>query len=83
MAEALANPKLDAARRTSLFLSIAGDRSLRRDAQLRPRAGRGATASALLPEIRALFEALKNEGEGVAEATIETALPLPTRSSPS
>jgi F-type H+-transporting ATPase subunit delta len=36
----------------------------------------GADRIELLPEIRMLFESLRNEAEGVAKATIETALPL-------
>lgn len=75
MAEALASPKLDAAAKTSLFLSIAGERFA---PMMRNFVGIliDADRVGLLPEIRALFEAHKAEAEGVAKARIETALPL-------
>jgi F-type H+-transporting ATPase subunit delta len=75
MAEALASPNLDAGDKTSLFLSIAGDRfsdDMRNFVRVLIEADR----IELLPEIRTLFEALRNDAEGVARATIETALPL-------
>jgi F-type H+-transporting ATPase subunit delta len=75
MAEALANPKLDTGDKTSLLLSIAGDRfsdDMRNFVRVLIEADR----IELLPEIRTLFEALRNDAEGVARATIETALPL-------
>jgi F-type H+-transporting ATPase subunit delta len=75
MGEALASPKLDAEAKASLFLSIAGDRfapAMRNFVRILVEADR----IALLPEIRALFEARKNQAEGVAKARIETAMPL-------
>ena len=75
MAGVLGSPKLDASAKASLFLSIAGDRftdDMRSFVRVLIETGR----VELLPEIRELFEALRNEAEGVAKATIETALPL-------
>lgn len=75
MAEALASPKLDVAAKASLFLSIAGERfaaPMRNFVRILVEADR----VALLPEIRELFEARRNEAEGVAKALIETAQPL-------
>lgn len=75
MANVLASPKLGADAMASLFLSIAGDRfseEMRSFIRVLIEADR----IELLPEIRALFESLRNEAEGVAKATIETALPL-------
>lgn len=75
MAEALASPKLDAGEKASLFLAIGGERfsSLMQNfIRILIGAGRGA----LLPEIRALFEASKNDAEGVAKAVVESAQPL-------
>ena len=76
MAEALASPKLDAAAKASLFLSIAGERfgsEMRNFVRILVEADR----VSLLPEIRALFDARKDEAEGVAKVTIETAMPIP------
>jgi F-type H+-transporting ATPase subunit delta len=75
MAEVLAAPKLDAAAKTSLFLSIAGERfaaPMRNFVSILI----GADRVALLPEIRALFEEQRDAAEGVAKAVIETAQPL-------
>jgi F-type H+-transporting ATPase subunit delta len=75
MAEALASPKLDGPAKTSLFLSIAGDRfsaPMRNFVRILVESDR----VGLLPEIRTLFEDQKNEAEGVAKARIETAMPL-------
>jgi len=75
MADLLASPKLDASEKASLLLSVAGDRftdDMRNFVRVLTEADR----IELLPEIRALFEALRNDAEGVAQATIETALPL-------
>lgn len=75
MAEVLTSPKLDAAQKASLFLTIAGDRfsdAMRSFVRVLIEADR----IELLPEIRTLFEALRNDAEGVAQATIESALPL-------
>lgn len=75
MAAALDNPKLTAQNKEALVLSVCGD-------QLDP-LGRnfvrvliGSDRVGLLPQIAALFENLKNDAEGVAEATIESAFPL-------
>jgi F-type H+-transporting ATPase subunit delta len=75
MIDALLSPKLDAGDKTSLFLSIAGDR-LAEEMRSFVRVLIEADRIELLPEIRVLFESLRNEAEGVAKATIETALPL-------
>jgi F-type H+-transporting ATPase subunit delta len=75
MAEALASPKLDAAAKSSLFLSIAGERfggEMRNFVRILIEGER----IGVLPEIRALYEARKDEAEGVARATIETAMPI-------
>ena len=78
IAEALDNPKLDAPAKESLLLSICGDRL---DAEGRNfvRVLVEGDRIALLPQIQALFETLKDEADGVAKATIETALPLSRR----
>ena len=75
MSMALDNPKLAAAEKEALFLSICGDK-------LDP-GGRNfirvlieADRIGLLPEIRTLFETLKDEADGVARAQIISAFPL-------
>ena len=75
IAEALDNPKLDTPAKESLLLSICGDR-------LDP-LGRNfvhvlvdAKRVAVLPQIVELFEALRNDAEGVAKAEIASAFPL-------
>ena len=75
VAAALDNPRLDAAAKESLLLSIGGDRF---DAQARNFIhvlveGERVT---LLPQIAAMFDALKNEAEATARATIESAFAL-------
>jgi F-type H+-transporting ATPase subunit delta len=72
---ALDNPKLAAAEKEAFFLSICGDK-------LDP-SGRNfirvlieADRIGLLPEIRTLFETLKDEADGVARARIVSAFPL-------
>lgn len=75
MADALASPKLSGEEKASLFLSIAGDRltpGMRNYIHILIEADR----IALLPEIRALFDKLRDEAEGVAKATIESAMTL-------
>jgi len=74
-AAALDNPKLTAADKTALLLSIGGDRL---DATGRSfvRVLVDADRVAVLPQIRALFEALKNDADGVAMARIDSAFPL-------
>jgi F-type H+-transporting ATPase subunit delta len=75
MRGALDNPKLAAAEKESLFLSICGDKL---DAGGRNfiRVLIDADRVGLLPEIRALFEALKDDADGVARAHIISAFPL-------
>jgi F-type H+-transporting ATPase subunit delta len=75
VAVALDNPKLTAADKASLVLSICGDKldNLGRNfIRLLVEADR----VTLLPQISELFEALKNDIDGVAKARIDTALPL-------
>ncbi len=75
VAGALDNPRFDAGAKESLLLSICGDRL---DAEGRNfvRVLVEADRVAVLPAISQLFEALKNDADGVAKATIETAYPL-------
>lgn len=71
----IANPKLSAAELDSLILGIAGDRldgHGRNFVQLLLRSER----FTLLPQIRALYEALRREHEGVLEVRILSARPL-------
>lgn len=75
MADALANPKLNAAEKSALFLTVTGDR-LGGETRNFIRILVDADRIELLPEIRQLFETLRNEAEGVARTTIETAQPL-------
>ena len=72
---ALDNPKLSAGDKESLLLSIAGDR-VTGDGRNFLRVLIEAERIKLLPEIRTMFDALKDDAEGVAKATIETAYPL-------
>ena len=75
VAAALDNPRLDAGAKESLLLSIAGDRF---DAQARSfiHVLVGADRVALLPQIAAQFDALKDEAEATAKAKIESAFEL-------
>lgn len=75
VAEALDNPRLDASTKESLLLSIAGDRF---DAQARNfiHVLVDADRVALLPQISAQFDALKDDAEATAKATIESAFEL-------
>jgi len=74
-AAALDNPKLTAADKTALLLSIGGERL---DATGRNfvRVLVEADRVAVLPQIRTLFETLKNDADGVAKARIDSAFPL-------
>ena len=75
MAAALDNPKLTAAQKESLFLSVCGERlhgSGRNFARFLIESDR----IRLLPHIIEQFEALRRDAEGVAKARIQTALPL-------
>jgi F-type H+-transporting ATPase subunit delta len=75
VARALDSPKLTTGDKEALLLSICGDRI---DAIGRNfiRVLVGAKRVALLPQISALFEGLRDEAEGKAKARIETAFPL-------
>ena len=75
VAAALDNPRLDAGAKKSLLLSIAGDRF---DAQARNfiRVLVDADRIAMLPQIAAQFDALKDAAEATAKATIESAFDL-------
>ncbi|HZQ61728.1 MAG TPA: F0F1 ATP synthase subunit delta [Casimicrobiaceae bacterium] len=75
VAEALDNPKLDAPEKESLLLSVAGDRVTglgRNFVRVLVEADR----VMLLTEIARLFDELKADAEGIAQATIQTAFPL-------
>lgn len=75
MSEALDNPKLNDAQKESLFLTICGEKlspAGRNFIRVLLEAGR----IKLLPQIRALFDTLKDEAEGVAHAHIISAQPL-------
>jgi F-type H+-transporting ATPase subunit delta len=75
VAKALDNPRLDTAAKESLLLSIGGDRF---DAQARNfiHVLVEGERVALLPQIAAMFETLKNEAEATAKATIESAFEM-------
>jgi F-type H+-transporting ATPase subunit delta len=75
MAGALDNPKLTAGNKESLVLSVCGDKldSLGRNFV---RVLVESDRVTLLPQIAALFEDLKNDAEGVAQATIASAFAL-------
>ncbi|MCC7327523.1 MAG: F0F1 ATP synthase subunit delta [Burkholderiales bacterium] len=75
IAGALDNPKLDTAARESLLLSICGDR-LNDEGRNFLRVLIDADRIALMPAIAGQFDALKDDADGVARATIETAFPL-------
>ena len=72
---ALENPRLSAGDKEALLLSIAGDR-VTGDGRSFLRVLIEADRIALLPQIRALFDQLKDDAENVAKAHIESALPL-------
>ena len=74
-ADALDNPKLDAAAKESLLLSICGD-GLNAEGRNFVRLLVEADRIALMPAIASLFQALKDEADGVAKATIESAFEL-------
>ena len=75
VAAALDNPKLTAADKSALVLSIGGDRL---DATSRNfvRVLVDADRVGVLPQIRSLFEALKDDTDGVSKARLDTAFPL-------
>jgi F-type H+-transporting ATPase subunit delta len=75
MQNALASPKLGAAEKESLFLSVVGDK-LDTEGRNFIRVLIENDRISLLPEIRRLFEMRKDTAENVARAEIETALPM-------
>jgi F-type H+-transporting ATPase subunit delta len=75
MAAALENPKLTAAQKKSLFLSVCGER-LNAPGRNFVRVLVDADRARLLPEIVEQFERLKRDAEGVAKARIVSALAL-------
>lgn len=75
VAEALDNPKLDAPAKESLLLSICGD-GLNAEGRNFVKLLVEADRIGLMPIIAGQFDTLKDDAEGVAKATIETAFPL-------
>jgi F-type H+-transporting ATPase subunit delta len=75
MQAAIDNPRLGAAEKESLFLSVAGDK-LNPIGRSFIRALVEADRIALLPQIETMFSDLRNSAEGVADAQIVSALPL-------
>jgi F-type H+-transporting ATPase subunit delta len=72
---ALDNPRLSVAAKESLFLTVCADK-LNTDGRSFIRVLLEADRLGLLPEIRELFEALKDAGDGVARAQISSAFPI-------
>ena len=72
---ALDNPKLSAGDKEALFLSICGDQ-LNAEGRSFIRVLTSVERVALLPEIRELFESMKDEADGVARAQIASAFPI-------
>lgn len=75
MAQALDNPKLTAGDKESLVLSVCGDK-LNAEGRNFVRVLVEGERVALLPQIAELFDARKNDAEGVAAARIDSAFPL-------
>lgn len=75
MRAALASPTLGDAEKESLFLSVCGD-GLDADARSFVRVLIESDRIGLAREIREVFEKRKHEAEGVARATIESAMPV-------
>jgi F-type H+-transporting ATPase subunit delta len=75
MRAALDNPKLAAAEKESLFLSVCGDK-LDTSGRNFIRVLIESERIGLLPEIRTLFETLKDDADGVARAQIISAFPI-------
>jgi F-type H+-transporting ATPase subunit delta len=75
VAQALDNPRLGAPEKESLLLSVSGD-NLDQDGRNLVRVLVEADRIALVPEIGALFETLKDQAQGTAKAEIETAMAL-------
>jgi len=72
---ALDNPKLGGSEKEALLLSLCGDK-LDTNGRNFIRVLTEADRIVLLPEIRELFETLKDDAEGVARAEIASAFPL-------
>jgi F-type H+-transporting ATPase subunit delta len=75
MRDALASPRLGDAEKESLFLSICGD-GLDADARSFVRVLIESDRLGVAREIREVYEKRKNDAEGVARATIESAMPV-------
>ena len=75
MARALDNPKLTAADKESLLLSVCGDK-LNAEGRSFVRVLVEGERVGLLPQIAMLFDERKNDVEGVAAARIDSAFPL-------
>jgi F-type H+-transporting ATPase subunit delta len=75
MLEAMGNPRLTADQLYGLFASLAGEAMFAQSQNL-VRVLIENRRLSLLPEIRDLFEDLKNEREGIVEAQIASAFPL-------
>jgi F-type H+-transporting ATPase subunit delta len=75
MLEAIGNPRLTAEQLYGIFASLAGDAMFAQSQNL-VRVLIENRRLSLVPEIRDLFEELKNEREGVVEAQIVSAFPL-------
>ncbi|WP_313952467.1 F0F1 ATP synthase subunit delta [Accumulibacter sp.] len=75
MRSCIGNPELSAAQKSELFKSLVGKAVAGSEANLIDVLAANERLSAL-PEIAALFEALKASQEGVKEATIYSAFPL-------
>jgi F-type H+-transporting ATPase subunit delta len=75
MLEAMGNPRLTAEQLYGLFASLAGE-AMFGQSQNMVRVLIENRRLSLMPEIRDLFEDLKNEREGVVEATIASAFAL-------
>jgi F-type H+-transporting ATPase subunit delta len=72
---ALDNPRLDNAAKESLLLSLCGD-ALSAEGKSFIRVLLESDRIALLPDIRALFDTLKDSADGVARAHIVSAFPV-------
>jgi F-type H+-transporting ATPase subunit delta len=72
---ALDNPKLSASEKESMFLSLCGDK-LDADGRSFIRVLIEGDRIGLLPQIRELFDTLKDGADGVARAQITSAFPL-------
>jgi len=72
---ALDNPKLSAAEKESLFLSVCGE-TLNVEGRNFIRVLVGSDRIGLLPEIRSLFDQSKDAADGVARAQITSAFPV-------